>query len=228
MFDCQFAEADLKIFLEIENIRQEWLSRHDEINFYDYGAVAPQADLTQEEMYRGRLVRRPVSELCRQGLRDKWAQTLYGLVKFHKPQKILELGTCCGFSAIYMAKAYTDTTIYTIEGAREIAELAMDNFKKSGCGNIIQIIGRFQDVLPDTLKRMRHVEFVLMDGHHDKEATLGYFRQIKPFLNGAATVALDDIGWSYGMREAWDIIRVDKNVKRYDDLEKMGVVYMSV
>ncbi len=221
-----FNEKDYQIFSEIENIRKYWLSGSEKREFYDYGAISPEAMVTPEEMYRGRRVTRSMGELCGQGLKGKWAHLLYGLVKAHRPANILELGTCCGFSAIYMAKASPDATIYTIEGAEEVAGIAKSNFHKAECRNIIQTVGRFQDVLVGVLHRMQRVDFAFIDGHHNKDATIRYYSEIKPFLNKNAILVFDDISWSQGMGEAWQTIKNDKDVKHYEDLQKLGICYM--
>ncbi len=226
MFDINITERDEVIFAEIERIRDEIISADIELSFMDFGAVSPDANLSQEEMYRGRTVTRSTKDVCRQGLKENWAALIYFLVKNNKPKNILELGTCCGFSAIYMSKGNPDAIIYTIEGAAHVADIARKNYIKAECSNIVQIVGRFQDVLLKTLQEMGSVDFAFIDGHHDRDATINYFSQIKPFLSKKAVVVFDDISWSKGMREAWDIVIKDERITRFEDLQKLGICYI--
>ncbi|MEW6417027.1 MAG: class I SAM-dependent methyltransferase [Nitrospirota bacterium] len=226
MVDINITERDEVIFAEIEKIRDEIISADIELSFMDFGAVSPNMNLSQEEMYRGRPVTRSTKDVCKQGLKGDWAVLLYFLVKNNKPNNILELGTCCGFSAIYMSKGNPDAIIYTIEGAAPVADIARKNYIKAGCSNIVQVVGRFQDVLLKTLQEMRSVDFAFIDGHHDRGATINYFSHIKPFLSKGAIVVFDDISWSKGMREAWYKIVKDGRITRFEDLQKMGICYI--
>lgn len=226
MVDINITERDKAIFTEIERIRDEIISADIELTFMDFGAVSPDANLSQEEMYLGRPVTRSTKDVCKQGLKGDWAALIYFLVKNNKPKNILELGTCCGFSAIYMSKGNPDAMIYTIEGASRVADIARRNYIKAGCSNIVQVVGRFRDVLLKTLQEMRSVDFAFIDGHHDKDATINYFSQIKPFLSKKAIVVFDDISWSKGMREAWDEIVKDGRITMFEDLQKLGICYI--
>ena len=68
-----------------------------------------------------------------------------------------------------------------------------------------------------------NVDFVFIDGHHDENATLSYFRQILPFLSDNAILAFDDIHWSCGMERAWNKIRKDRNLKMALDFFNVGI-----
>ena len=92
--------------------------------------------------------------------------------------------------------------------------------------NITQITGRFQDVLHDVLQRMQYVNFAFIDGHHNKDATIKYYSEIKPFLGKGAVLVFDDISWSQGMDEAWHTIKDDKDINHFEDLQKLGICYM--
>jgi predicted O-methyltransferase YrrM len=140
---------------------------------------------------------------------------------------ILELGTCCGFSSIYMSKASDNkATIHTIEGSPKTAQIAQSNFKNTHCENIISHIGRFDDVLPNILPTIKPIDFVFIDGHHDKNATLKYFDDIKSYLNKNSLVLFYDISWSDGMKEAWEIIKKDRYIQSYKDFHKVGLCFI--
>ena len=207
----------------IEKARTELASSEAEVVFRDYGAVAPDAGLSADEMYHGRDVRRNVADLAVQGLKGAQAELLYRTVKELNPSKIIELGTCCGFSAIYMATACKACEVHTIEGAEPVAEIAKANYKSLNIKNITQHTGRFQDVLPSVLSKMQSVDFAFIDGHHDENATLEYYEIIKPCLSTGAAVMFDDINWSDGMRSAWQKIINLNDFQAYEDTGKLGI-----
>jgi len=217
---------DILIFKQIEDIREEIKSKNIKIDFLDFGAGDPNDKRDESEMSSGVKTTKYTKQLCQIGLKNQWAQLIYSLVKKHKPNNVLELGTCCGFSSIYMAKANPSSNIYTIEGACEVANIAKQNIQKANCRNINQIVGKFDDVLLSTLQSLNQIDFAFIDGHHDKDATIRYFELIKPFLSQNAIVVFDDISWTEGMKECWNAIIKDKDIKSYKNLEKLGICYL--
>ncbi|AXH13443.1 O-methyltransferase [Halarcobacter bivalviorum] len=223
----QLSKEDLTIFNEIEKIREEIKAQRLPIILKDYGAGDPEDNRDEKQMYEGVEKSTNSFDLCSIGLKNEWAQKLYFLVKENKPKRLLELGTCCGFSSIYMSKANKNSTIFTVEGDCNVAKLASNNIKKANCSNIKQYIGKFQDILADVLEEIAFIDFAFIDGHHDKDATIKYFHQIKPFLTENAIVVFDDISWSEGMKEAWEIIKKDSSIERVEDLQKLGICYIN-
>lgn len=222
----QLTSHDHTIFELIEAIRMKRKAQNEVIALVDYGAGDPEATRSHEEMYQGVPKETTIAELSSIGLKGEWAQRLYYLVQKHRPIKVLELGTCCGFSAIYMAKACRDSMIYTVEGDPNVAALAKENIEEAGCKNITQYIGRFQDVLPAILEALLQVDLAFIDGHHDKEATLHYLEMLKPYLSPKAVVVFDDISWSEGMKEAWEKICHDSFFERCVDMKKLGICFV--
>ena len=83
------------------------------------------------------------------------------MVRTLKPARILEIGTAEGRSAIILAKAIDgDARIDTIEINYESAEAAVNNFKKAGVADKINLIaGDAEDVLKN-LDRVYDVIFI--------------------------------------------------------------------
>ena len=219
----EFNKQELKIFDEIEKIREDIKNKNIEIQYLDFGAGTPESNKTKQEMYTGSKTLKSTKNLCTIGLKEDWAKFLYKIVKENRPKIVLELGTCCGFSSIYMSKASNDTQIYTIEGAKEVAEIAKNSIQKANCTNITQIVGRFQDVLKPLLNELKEINLAFIDGHHDKNATIEYYNIIKPYLSKESIVIFDDINWSNGMKEAWEEILKDNNIKKSENLGKLGI-----
>lgn len=155
----------------------------------------------------------------------KYAQLLFRLVNHFQPATILELGTSLGISSAYMAVANSKSNLITIEGCNEIADVAKRNFKNLELKNIEQVVGNFDEVLPDVLKKVNQLDFVFFDGNHRKEATLNYFRQCLEKANEKSVFIFDDIYWSAEMTEAWDEIKKHEQVTVSLDLFYMGIVF---
>ena len=68
------------------------------------------------------------------------AQLLKVLVKIKKPEKILEIGTAIGYSALIMAESYENTKITTIEKNPEMIKLAEENISKTNHKSRIKVI----------------------------------------------------------------------------------------
>lgn len=219
-------DNDKKNLALVASLRASGMQDESVIKFLDFGAGNPEDKRSEDEMAKGKTTETTVAKLSSIGLKNEWSEWIYALVKERKPKVVLELGTCCGFSSITMGLANADTRIYTIEGAKEIAAIAGENIKKAGCTNITQIVGRFADVLDETLKRISPIDFVFIDGHHDKDATVKYYRQILPFMSKGSVMAFDDISWSDGMKEAWELISSETGIDKCEDLGKIGICYI--
>jgi len=219
-------ENDKKNLALVASLRANGMRDEALIKFLDFGAGSPDEKRSEEEMKKGKEVETTVAKLSAIGLKNEWSEWIYTLIKERKPKVVLELGTCCGFSAITMALANADTKVYTIEGAKEIAAVARENIKKAGCENITQIVGRFADVLDKTLAGIAPIDFAFIDGHHDKDATVKYYRQILPFMAKGSVMAFDDISWSEGMKEAWETITAEAGSNKCENLGKIGICHI--
>ncbi len=220
-------ENDFKIFKDIEQLRDKVILENKIIKIIDYGAGNPDENRTIQEMDSG--IEKDIStkDLCKIGLKNEFAHLIYAMIKKYQPSTVLELGTCCGFSSIYISMALKNKgIIHTIEGSPQTAKIAQNNFQEAGCTNIVSHIGKFNDALPTLLPNIKPINFVFIDGPHDKNATLKYFEEIKPFLSKNALILFDDISWSDGMREAWEVIKKDKHVESYIDFHKVGLCFI--
>lgn len=157
----------------------------------------------------------------------RFGRLYYQLVKHFKPTTILELGTSLGFGTLFLSSARPEAKVITIESCPQTAAKAQINFHALGLSAIELINDTFEQALPVVLERLTSIDFVLIDGNHQKEPTLSYFNQIKPFLSREAVVIFDDINWSEGMREAWVEIQKDPDVTVSIDLFFVGMVFLS-
>ena len=92
--------------------------------------------------------KRKISDIVRKSVKkEKYGHLLYMLVRNFKANSILELGTSLGITTSYLASAHPNTRVYTIEGCKNIADVATENFQKLNLTNIELTIGNFDDEL---------------------------------------------------------------------------------
>ncbi|MDB5153157.1 MAG: SAM-dependent methyltransferase [Mucilaginibacter sp.] len=205
-----------KVYDQIENIRAELLSDNQMITVTDLGAGSLVNNNRQKK----------VSDIAHNALKPpKLAQLLYRLVDDLKPRNMIELGTCLGITSLYLKNAAPDARLFTLEGCPETAGIATSVFKKANINDIKQITGNFDNTLPDVIDGLDQLDFVFVDGNHQKDATLNYFKWCLPKVHENTLLIFDDIYWSEGMKEAWNMIKSHPQVTVTVDLFWIGLVY---
>lgn len=155
----------------------------------------------------------------------KLAKLLYRLARFAKPKSIIELGTCLGITTVYLQQAAPSAKVYTLEGCPETAGVAKDVFKRSGLKDIDVVVGNFDDTLGGVLDKHEKLDFVYIDGNHQRDATIKYFEWCLPKVHEDTMLIFDDIYWSDGMKEAWQQIKAHPQVTATVDLFWIGLVF---
>ena len=216
----------LKIIQTIAQKREMLKAESRLIKVLDFGAGNPSDKRSKNQLEMGVKVEIPLRDLAKIGVKKEKSECVYAIFSSLAPKTILELGTCCGFSSSYMSFFAPNSKIYTIEGSPNIAEIAKENHRFFGLSNVSVFVGRFDIVLPKLLEEISPIDFAFIDGHHDREATLSYFKQILPFMAKGGVMLFDDIAWSEGMKEAWREIVDSKVYKKYEDYVKMGAVWL--
>ncbi|MDB5025697.1 MAG: SAM-dependent methyltransferase [Mucilaginibacter sp.] len=208
--------SEKKVYAQIENIRTELLSDNQMIAVTDLGAGSLVNNNRQKK----------VSAIAHNALKPpRLAQLLYRLVNDLKPRNIIELGTCLGITSLYLKNAAPDALLFTLEGCPQTAGIAAGVFKMANTDDIKQITGNFDDTLPGVINGLDQLDFVFVDGNHQKEATLNYFEWCLPKVHENTLLIFDDIYWSEGMKEAWDVIKSHPQVTATVDLFWIGLVY---
>jgi predicted O-methyltransferase YrrM len=205
-----------KVYTEVENLRETLFNDTRIITITDLGAGSHVNNNRQKK----------VSDIAQNALKPpKLAQLLYRLVADLKPRNIVELGTCLGITTLYLQKAATQANVYTMEGCPETAKIAKETFKKGGIAAVEPVIGNFDDTLPGVIENLEQLDFVFVDGNHQKDATLKYFDWCLPKVHENTMLIFDDIYWSTGMKEAWEQIKAHPQVTVTIDLFWIGLVF---
>jgi predicted O-methyltransferase YrrM len=205
-----------KVYSEVENIREVLLKDDRVITVTDLGAGS----------HLNKNLTKRIGDIAKNALKPpKLAQLLYRLVADLQPQNIIELGTCLGTTSIYLQKAAPNAKVYTLEGCPQTAGIAKESFVKAGTEAITLITGNFDDTLPAVIEGLDKLDFVFVDGNHQKDATLKYFEWCLPKVHENSLLIFDDIYWSEGMKEAWAQIKAHPQVTVTVDLFFIGLVY---
>lgn len=210
------SKGEASWYRSAESTRQRMLADHRTLSFEDYGTGG-----LSQKIYPIR-----ISKVARHsGRRKKEGRMLARLVAWRQPRNILELGTSLGISTLYMAAACPQASILTLEGCREVLEVANNNFLQAGFPHIEPLPGPFETSLPTLLSRNFQADLVLFDGNHAYQPTLNYFWQLLPLAHPDTVFVFDDIHWSAGMEKAWHEIASHPQVTLSVDIFSMGMVF---
>lgn len=206
------------VYAEIEGLRKRLQSSQERVTYEDPGAgsaILPVKDRKIADIAKAASISR------------KYGRLIYRMVEKYAPGIILEIGTSLGISTLYLAKANEKAQVYTLEGAEPVAKIALDNFKRMNALNVQLKTGLFEDSLPETLRGLKTVDLVFFDGNHTKNATLDYFYQCIEKAGNQSIFIFDDIHWSEGIEDAWNIIKMDDRVRISIDLFRLGIVFFN-
>lgn len=127
------------------------------------------------------IIRRPTQNLIR------------FLIELKKPQKILEVGTAIGFSAIMMAQYSTeDAHITTIEKYEKRIPIAEENFERSGfAGKITFLKGDATDILEELKDKGESYDMIFMDAA--KGQYMNFLVPIKEMMKSGSLLISDNV-----------------------------------
>jgi predicted O-methyltransferase YrrM len=204
-------------YKSIEKLRRQLLDNISEIEVQDFGAGSTVIKTNK----------RAIHKIAASSLKpEKFAQLLFRIIKYYKPQTIVELGTSFGITTAYLASANPEAVLYTMEGSPSIAAIARNNFETLGIKNIQLIEGDFNKTLVPLLSAINKIDLAFVDGNHKKEPTLHYFNELLRRSTDQTILIFDDIHWSSEMEESWAIIQQDEKVTLTIDLFFIGIVFL--
>jgi predicted O-methyltransferase YrrM len=204
-------------FDDIQKIRYQLLDSKDSVAVTDFGAGS-QVISTKT---------RKVKDIAASSLSHPFfCQVLFSMINWLSPKNVLELGTSLGVATLHLAKANSQTKVTTLEGCPNIAQLAQQNMDSLGAKNVEIVVGDFEKTLLPALQKLGEIQLIILDGNHQKEATLRYFEQILVYATPETCFIFDDIYWSQGMTEAWEIIKKHPRVTLSIDLFQYGLVFL--
>lgn len=200
----------------VEALRDNLLDDERQLQVTDFGAGS--RSINQKA--------RKVKDIARTSAKPaKYGQLLFRLVNHFQPKTILELGTSLGLTTSYLAEARKNSRIYTFEGCPNIAQVALENFRKQGYRNITLVEGNIDKTLEQQLQQVEQLDFAFLDGNHRYEPTLRYFEHCLSKSHENSVLVLDDIYWSAEMKRAWQEVKRHPQVRQTVDLYFVGLVF---
>jgi predicted O-methyltransferase YrrM len=168
--------------------------------------------------------KKKISDIAKFSLSSpKYCRLFYRLVEFCNSKNILELGTSLGITTLYLDNQKTNPKITTIEGDTTIFNLAKNIFEENEVKiNILNL--DFDSFFCKIANENHKFDLIFIDGNHTKEATLRYFNLAKKNISEKGVIVFDDIRWSKGMLEAWEIIKNSEFSGVVIDIFKIGIV----
>lgn len=211
-------KSKLNDFSELWDYRKNIVSRNDIIETVDFGSGAGNSAYKTKYLKYGKLA----------SLRShskKELELLYRIAHQYKPEVILELGTSAGISTAYLSKASPQSRIITMEGCANLVAEAKNSLQSYGVSNVEMYTGNFDNNLQGVLDKETKLDIVFFDGNHRKDPTLRYFNQCVELSTENTIFVFDDIHWSKGMEEAWEIIKKDERVSVTIDIFWFGICF---
>jgi predicted O-methyltransferase YrrM len=173
-------------------------------------------------------IKRTVSEFVKvAAITRRYGQILFRIARNYKPDCIIEMGTGLGISTMYLSMGNPDAQVFTLEGNSSLANLARENFIKTGQGHISVITGKFEDHIHKLISKITGNTLIFIDGDHTYESTLRYFNQFGHRPGSSNIIIIDDINWSKGMMQAWKDITAAEDSFLSLNLFRMGIVFMA-
>jgi len=210
-----YQDIDSRLTNEIENIRTALLNDKRSIQFEDFGAGSKKVKSRNPS----------IKHLAKNSLKPKkYAKLIAQIGQYIHAQNIIQLGTSFGTTTLYISKLNPRAKIYTLEGSREVAKIAQQQFDKLQAKNIELIIGNFDQEFSKLLKQQLKPDLIFIDGNHTYEATKRYFELSLKYSHNNTIFIFDDINWSDGMKQAWHEIKKHPHVSISMDFFSLGVV----
>ena len=132
---------------------------------------------------------------------------LHLIIKIYKPNKILEIGTFTGLSALTMGLAMNKgSNLIAIDKNKETSEIAKNFFNKANLESKINLLVKnASDGLDELIKNKEVFDLVFIDA--DKENYIDYFEKSLKMLKKSGIIMTDNVLW-YG-----DVVDLNKNDK---------------
>ena len=199
----------------LKNYRNSLLENKNTIEVTDFGAGS--------RVFKSNI--REVSKITKTaGITSKNAELLFRIVRYFKPQNVLEIGTSLGLATYALSIGSSNAQITTLEGCPNTMSIAKNQLQNSS-KNINFINTEFtQYLLTYNLQTITY-NLIYFDGNHSKKATLEYFELLLRTISNDSVWIFDDIHWSAEMEEAWEIIKNHSQVTVTIDTFQWGIVF---
>lgn len=211
---CLYDKTKYPEYGQLKNYREKLLLSDEKLQIKDFGAGSKRMNANQ----------RLVSKMVRNSSSSfNDTKLLYRVSKYFQFQNTLELGTSLGVGTQAFALGNTKNKTITIEGCPNTLGFTKTNLETSNINNITFISSEFSPAI----KKLNIEKFdcIFFDGHHNKTATLRYFKELLPKAHNDSVFIFDDIYWSKEMIEAWEEIIQNPKISVSIDCFNLGFVF---
>lgn len=203
-------------FEELAEVRKKLSKNRSVIEITDFGAGS--------KVFKDN--KRKISDLVKHGTsKKKFSELYFKLVNFSNSQFIVELGTSIGLNTLYLSRANSASTIYTLEGCSALATFSKQLFEEQNAKNIYLINDTFEKAFPKLLSEIPKLDFLYVDGNHNYQSTLNYFKMGLEKRHNHSVFVFDDINWNTEMQKAWEEIKKHPEVTLSIDLFYAGIIF---
>lgn len=216
VWKCFYDKKNYEAYKILEDYRNSLLQNKNTIEVTDFGAGS--------RVFKSNT--RSINQIAKNaGISSKDAQLLFRLVNYFQPEKILEIGTSLGLATSALAQN-NFAEITTLEGCPNTMAIAKNQLQLLPFENKINfVVTEFESYLRTLNLKPQTLNLIYFDGNHSKEATLNYFELLLPTISNETVWIFDDIHWSVGMEEAWEVIKKHPKVTVTIDTFQWGFVF---
>ena len=211
--ECLYDRKAKEDYQKLNQYRKDLLNTSEVIEVTDFGAGS--------RVFKSNT--RAVKDIAKHaGATLKRMKLLYRVVSYFKPKTILELGTSLGLATSALALPKTGKVI-SLEGCPQTADVARKALSTAKIDAVEILTGDFAETIKH--QKNRNFDLIYFDGNHSKEATLAYFEELLVTAHNDSIWIFDDIYWSEGMTEAWELIKQHPRVRVTVDCFLLGFVF---
>ena len=213
---CFYDKTNFPEYKILKEYRNSLLQNHETIQVTDFGAGS--------RVFKSNT--RKISAIAKNaGISKKRAELLFRLVRYFKPDSILEIGTSLGLATSALAFGNPKAEIKTLEGCPETISIAKNQSQFQNFKKIDFLNTEFSTYLKTINHQPSTINLIYFDGNHSKQATLDYFELLLPTITNDSVWIFDDIHWSKDMEEAWELIKNHTKVTVAIDTFQWGLVF---
>ena len=200
----------------LKKYRKSLLDDSDSIEVTDFGSGS--------KIFKSN--KRKVAQIAKvAGISSKRAELLFRIVRYFKPNEILEIGTSLGLATSAIALGNSNSKITSLEGCPNTITIAKNKSQLCNLRNIDFVNTKFEDYLINCQRSKEHLDLIYFDGNHSKKATVDYFEFLLPTITNNSVWIFDDIHWNTEMEQAWESIKNHAKVTVTIDTFQWGIVF---
>lgn len=217
---CFYDKTNYPEYSILKNYRNSLLQNKNTIEVTDFGAGS--------RVFKSNI--RAINQIAKNaGISTKRAELLFRMVRYFQPDSVLEIGTSLGLATSALALGNEKAKVTTLEGCPNTMAIAKNQLQLQNLNNVEFETTEFSSFLKNYINvdwtKVQSYSLIYFDGNHSKQATLDYFELLLPTISNDSVWIFDDIHWSAGMEEAWEIIKSHPKVKVTVDTFQWGIVF---